>query len=366
MTDSLLSQARGLETWLREKALPYWAENGRDARGGWYEHLLLDGSPDPDAIRRLRVQARQVYVYALADKMGWYDGREIVESSFAFMRDYGFEKGGKPGFIHLLKPDYNVHNPKRDLYDHAFYLLASLWAGQPDMIDKIQSFIATLASPQGGWAEGAPATLPRRQNPHMHMFEAALHGYDITGEAHWVERAKGIFELFKTRFFDPQYHIVREFFDADWTVSDGALGETAEPGHAVEWVWLLWMFERRTDIDTSDYARKLYDKALENGNRFLNDEEDITGAPRRETKRLWVQTELIKAHLAQTERGDKSARDKAANIIAKFRNTYLKESGTWVDQIDATGTPIADTIPTSTFYHIICMIYEAQRVAKLT
>lgn len=364
MADALTIEADALEQWLVERALPFWAENAVDDNGGWYEHLALDGTPN-DVIRRLRVQARQIYVYALADKQGWYDGTEIVENTFRFICEHGFEPDDAPGFIHLFNPDYSVNNPRRDLYDHAFYLLASLWAGEKKTERNIQDFLATLKSPRGGWSEGVPEKLPRRQNPHMHMFETSLHGFDISGDERWLNRAKDIFELFETHFFDHDHHIVREFFTQDWKIVDGDLGETSEPGHAAEWIWLLWMFEQRTGIDTSDYAEKLYTTILKNGDGFLNDQEDVSGKPRRDTKRLWVQTELIKAHLAQTERGVENSRERAAKIISEFRETYLQDNGTWVDQIDACGKPIATTIPTSTFYHIACMIYEAKRVAKL-
>ena len=372
MTTALKREALGLKDWLCDTALPVWADTARDAQGGWYEHLALDGSPNTDVIRRLRVQARQIYVYALAHKMGWYDGRQVVETTFDFMLRHGFEPDGDPGFIHLLAPDYSVHNPKRDLYDHAFYLLSCLWADKAcgvakahDMTAKVLKFIDDeLASPLGGWLEGIPASIPRRQNPHMHLFEASLHGYDLTGDTAWLERADKIYALFEEYFFDPEHHIVREFFTVDWTIAESQSGATVEPGHAAEWIWLLWTYEQRRGVDTSDFAAKLYAKILERGDGFLNDEEDVSGDIRRATKRLWVQTELIKAHLAQAERGVTGADTSAAQTIAEFRHVYLREDGLWTDQIDADGTACATTVPTSTFYHIICMIFEALRVSN--
>jgi len=66
---ALSQQAKRLESWMRDAALPFW-------------DLKLDKSPDAEAIRRLRVQARQVYVYALADRLGWYDSaRRVAETT---------------------------------------------------------------------------------------------------------------------------------------------------------------------------------------------------------------------------------------------------------------------------------------------
>ena len=115
--------------------------------------------------------------------------------------------------------------------------------------------------------------------------------------------ADQIIELFQTRFFDRDHHIIREFFNADWSIAAGDLGETAEPGHAAEWIWLLGWYERLTGISQAEYANALYTRLLSKPGDFLNDEEDVFGNVRRETRRLWCQTELIKAHLAQAERG---------------------------------------------------------------
>lgn len=365
-TADLKSETQALLSWLTDAALPFWAKNAVDAEGGWYEHLDLSGAPNTDVIRRLRVQARQIYVYGLAGKMGWYSGKDTVQNTFDFMTAYGFEKGGQPGFIHLLTPDYQVHDPRRDLYDHAFYLFACAWMknGTGDVrADEIQSKIIslmdTLKSPHGGWSEGIPRKMPRRQNPHMHLFEAMMTWYDISGDEIWMKRAADIFTLFERHFFDPKYHIIREFFGSDWKISPGELGRTSEPGHLAEWIWLLWMYEARSGVDTSGYAAALYGNLLSKPGPFLNDEEDVFGNPRRETKRLWVQTEVIKAHLAQANRGAAGAASHAAHVIAAFREIYLRPDGTWMDQIDETGAPVASTIPVSTFYHIICMIYEA-------
>ena len=366
MASPLQVESEKLKSWLCHKALPFWAETAIDDNGGWYEHLDLDDSPNRDVIRRLRVQARQIYVYGLADKMGWYPGKDIVSQTFDFMVTHGFETDEKPGFIHLLTPDYKIENDRRDLYDHAFYLFSCGWtyhvtvdAKALDVAEDIIKLMDEWESPMGGWQEGTPATLPRRQNPHMHLLEAFMAWHDITGDPIWMKRANKIFYLFKTHFFDQKHHIIREFFQDDWTIADGAAGDSSEPGHLAEWIWLLWMYEKRSGADTSKYASALYTQLCKRPGSFLNDEEDIFGKPRRATKRLWVQTEVIKAHLAQANRGVPTAAGEAARTMNAFRRFYLNENGTWTDQINDHGDPIAKTVPTSTFYHIICMIYEA-------
>ena len=95
----------------------------------------------------------------------------------------------------------------------------------------------------------------------------------------------------------------------------------------------------------------------------MNDEEDKAGRVRRETKRLWAQTEVIKAHLAMAERKIPGAEDMAAATIDALFPTYLSEQGLWQDQINACNANVSKTIPVSTFYHILCMAAEANRIA---
>ena len=366
---ALSQQAARLESWTREAALPFWDSQARDLDGGWYEHLKLDKSPDAEAIRRLRVQARQVYVYALADRLDWYGpARQVAETTFDFMVEKGYKPDGKPGFVHLLEPKCTVHDPRRDLYDHAFYLLACANVGKRGerIATELLDFIKTkMTSPHGGWLEGVPHQLPRRQNPHMHLFEASMAYYDLTGDKKWLAYTAKVYEIFKAHLFDPKNHVIREFFTEDWKYWSAPQGDSAEPGHGVEWVWLLGQYERYSGVDTSGYAQKLYDRAFNGSDYFLNDEEDVLGNIRRQSRRLWVQTEVVKCQLAQAERGIAGSADMAAAAIEGLFQYYLNDDGSWNDQINACGANMATTIPVSTFYHVICMAAEAVRVSKL-
>ncbi len=364
-------QARIYKDWAIQAALPFWAERAIDERGGFYEDLDLSARPNVDAIRRVRVQTRQVYVYAQATHLGWYDGREVAQNAFEFMCEVGHEIDGAPGFIHRIKPDYSPQDSKRDFYDHAFYLLgcASLLRLGPHpkalkISQNISQLINDWQSPHGGWLEGNPASLPRRQNPHMHFLEASMALYTATSQPSHLTAAHKVIELFEAKFFDPNHHIIREFFTEDWQYSLGDLGETAEPGHAAEWVWLLSEYQKHSGRDMSASISKLYNGLIQ-ADIFLNDEEDINGNVRRATKRLWVQTELVKAHIAQIERGYTPAQNHAVSALKALKDSYLNDDGTWVDQIDAQGKPCATTIPVSTFYHIFCMISELCRVLDI-
>jgi histidinol-phosphate phosphatase family protein len=68
----LRDRASKARTWLFEHALPLWWNNGFDRiTNCFFERLSLSGATPVVLPRRVRVQARQTYVYAQAGAMGW-------------------------------------------------------------------------------------------------------------------------------------------------------------------------------------------------------------------------------------------------------------------------------------------------------
>ena len=366
MSPELRNVSVQLQKWMRA-ALKAWRV-GWEASGSWVEERGLDGRPHTEVVRRHRVQARQVYTYALATRQGWHEGRDVVRGTVDFLWEAGWARDGAPGLIHQLNPDGSVADARRDFYDHAFYLLALGWAeatvgGQMERLERVWAFIASLALPQtgygGGYAEGVPPALPRRQNPHMHLFEACLN-LDMLGiDGPWRARAGEVIALFETRFYDPRHKAVTEFFEANWT----PLPEPLEPGHAMEWVWLLGVWERLTGEGRSE-RDALYQNAILSGGVWLWDETDRDWEAVRETSRLWVQTELVKAHLTQAERDVAGALDMAVAGVEGLLAGWLRPDGLFVDKIGACGQRLSAAVPTSTLYHIATMVSEVERVAE--
>jgi mannose-6-phosphate isomerase len=210
----------------------------------------------PIAPRRVRVQARQIYCFAKAAQLGWYpEGAEIARKGLDYLLAKAKSPDGRPGFVHLLAPDGAVLNPLRDTHDHAFVLLAlaALYQLNGDAqvraeIDSLMQFFDTvLRSPDGGYSEGVPATLPRRQNPQMHVFEALIATFDATHDQSFQARAGELFGLFVANLYDGQKQVLGEYFEQDWSRIEPAC---VEPGHQAEWVWLLKGFERITGCPT--------------------------------------------------------------------------------------------------------------------
>jgi mannose/cellobiose epimerase-like protein (N-acyl-D-glucosamine 2-epimerase family) len=357
-----------------DHALPLWSTEGWDATaGGFVDRLDQDGRADRLAPRRVFVQARQIYCYAKAAQMGWYpDGRAIALRGLDYLLAKAKSPDGRPGFAHVLAPDGTVLDPRRDTYDHAFVLLAlaSVHALDRDAqvrseIDGLLSYLDTdLRSPNGGFLEGSPASLPRRQNPQMHLFEALIATFDATHEAVFQNRAGDFFALFLANLYDKQKQVLGEYFEDDWSKIEPV---SVEPGHQAEWVWLLKGFERITGCPTGRYRAELLASALryrDEETGCLVDEGDADGKIKRSTRRLWPQTELAKAWIAQAEAGEAGAASEARAALARLERHYLSHPvpGGWYDQFDRNDRSLVATIPASSFYHVLCTVAEADQV----
>lgn len=359
-----------------DEALPLWSTVGWDqATGGFIDRLHRDGTADKAAPRRVFVQARQIYCYAKAAQMGWYpEGRAIALKGLEHLLGKAKSPDGRPGFVHRLTPEGTVLDGRRDAYDHAFILLAlaTLYALDQDAqvraeIDALLAFLdGHLRSPHGGVHEGLPVSLPRRQNPHMHLFEAMIACFDATHDLSFQNRAGEFFALFLANLYDKRKCVLSEYFEEDWSKIEPV---SVEPGHQAEWVWLLKGFERITGCPTGQRRAELLATALryrDEATGCLIDEGDDSGNIRRHSRRLWPQTEIAKAWIAQAESGEAGAADEARWALVRLERHYLSHPvrGGWYDQFDRDGKSLVDTIPASSFYHVLCAVTEAEQVLE--
>lgn len=377
---SLNDALRRLIDWFDRAALPLWAKAGYDAaRGGFYESLDFSGAPVAEAPRRVRVQARQVHVFAVAAAEKRHpDAERLARAGFAWLREKACPEGGARGCVHLLDADGRVLDSRRDLYDQAFLLLAcaSMRAAFADaeaesLAGRVMAFLdRDLAAPAGGWAEDDRGSLPRRQNPHMHLFEAFLALYGATGEAGWLDRAGAVHALFETRFFNAAEGTLREFFTQSLEPAAGEAGAVIEPGHMAEWVALLARYETAGGVETRAARRALFEAAARLGaiapRGFLADRIVLGAAAQDAAARLWPQTEYLKACLALARDGDAAAAARAAALIEALFDTYLAEpvAGLWRDRFDGEGKPAAADAPASILYHLFDAVREAEGFLK--
>ena len=371
---SLVRQAaERVRAWLAEDGLPLWGTAGVGAGGLFQERLHFDGSPDLISARRMRVQARQLYVFSEAALRGWWaPARTVAEAGFeALLRDY-WARDGRPGFVHSISVAGETVDHRRDTYDHAFGLFALAWyhkaSGDPraqrlahEILDLLES---NLADPvNGGFMESVPPVLPRRSDPHMHLLEASLEWTEAAGDPRFLGVASRMVGLFKDRFFDAETGTLREFFSETLGPAEGPAGEVVAPGHHLEWCWLLAWAKARGAGDAKAEGDRLYDYAVRyglDGQGLAIDECDRAGRQVRRSRRAWPQTELIKAHITKAREGLPGAGEAAAEAAIDFLDIYLgtQVRGLWMDQFDEEGWGMTEAAPASTLYHVVVAFRE--------
>lgn len=300
--------------WFWQTALPFWANRGRDPEGGFHDALDDAGRPI-QAAHRLRVQARQVYVFARAGSAGW-DGpwRDLVEHGLDFLAGS------------MRRPDGLVWSIWSDgagqglaLYDQAHALLALAAAasatGRSDvalqaagLMDRI---IEAFGAGNGAFREPDAGAHDLRATPHMHLYEAVLALTEATGEPAWRRQAAEIASFAEQAFLDAEAGRVRPVVGGD------TAGLVYEPGLAFEWGALL------TAGGRPSLARELIRNALRNG---VDHEVNRTfggvfagGAPAPSPPRLWGQTERLRALDLLVARGDQDLRPAAEAAEAAVR-----------------------------------------------
>ncbi len=375
-TKTLHDNAQRFTQWCRDDILPLWIERGTDRkRGGFFEQLHFDGRPDEHAVRRVRVSARQIYVFAHASTSGWLDGEDLVSWGVDYLMDTAWRADGAPGFAHLIDADGAVCDHRRDLYDHAFHILALCTAYRATQDSQILGLAnetlayvdeAMQAPNGGGWLEGVPDSLPRRQNPHMHMLEALLALYEASPDRAVLKRADEVITLFTERFLDQKTGQLYEDFDADLTAIRPA---RIEPGHMAEWCWLLHYRARLDETPVNELAAhmgKMADQYGQRQNGCLYSAYDEEGDLLTPTHRLWSQTEWLKSLMCRMGQDGAALAAQTADLLGRIDGLYRGDHrpGLWMDQFDQYDQPLSDHVPASIVYHLVSAAAEVERWLK--
>lgn len=372
------SDYAAVRRWMFDAALPWWAANGVDrVHGGFIEQVTLDGADAAIAFKRTRVACRQIYAFSHAHTLGWSGGLDLTAMGVDYLIDKAWQ-GDDAGFARRLSRSGEVIDPTADLYDHAFVLFALAWRlkatgdGEArDWLHRTLDFVEThMRHPKLGFWHWTPPSGPRQQNPHMHLTEAMLVAHEVTGEDRFADIAREIAGLFQTRLASRETGVLNEFFADDLTPVAGDEGRIVEPGHQLEWVWILNRCRLQLGLDTADMMRALARSAETHGidpvssavyNQVRND-----GQPLDRGSRSWPNTERLKAAVALRELDgvDPGPVFKASCGLLLNRYLSTKIPGLWIDQFDAEGQPMVDTVPASTLYHIFLAFAEVLRTGQ--
>jgi N-acylglucosamine 2-epimerase/mannose-6-phosphate isomerase len=304
-----------------------------------------------------------VFSHAALLGIGPADGLEKAWRAYEFMREAWSPGTGWP---RRLTRDGAILDPTPDLYDHAFILLALAWLSKAtDETAPLDTAVETLdfvktrfAHPSGaGWLSELPdgASL---QNPHMHMLESLLALHSTTGQARFLEEADKIVALFSDRLFQPDPGVIPEYFDRQWRPEAGRDGRRVEPGHQLEWFWLMERHLAAGGRGAPEKMRAIFDfaeRAFSAGEHGLAvNEVDLDGAALDGDYRLWPQTEALKAYLAVERLAGAPQGEAISRIYGNLTGRFIDRPapGLWVDRLDRGGRPLVKDIPGSSLYHI--------------
>ena len=361
--------------------LPLWNEHGVDRScGGFFNQLLPTLAPVRSGFKRLLVQARQIHTLSRAVLDGadpaLLDG---ARAGRAFLVEH-FRDPRHGGWFLTTTPGGQPLDRRKQTYAHAFVILALASfhraSGDADALrdafDTLELLCARARDTrEHGYRECAsedwrPQPGPREQNPQMHLFEALLALFEASGEGRCLELAAELVELLRTRLLDAECGCLREHFAASWKRVPGAEGDIVEPGHHFEGAWLLHEYARLSGDDSVlAEAAALHDFAARHGvdpeRGGVYDEIDGRGGVRSDSKRLWPQTEHLRA-LSLRLLSDAGAREQLdAEMELAFARYLDPHTRAWREQADRAGRITSERLNATSVYHVYGALWEVAR-----
>lgn len=345
----LTDAAAWFDLWMRTNALPLWATLGCDQSfGGFHESLDTQGRPDPAAPRRLRVQARQVFVFATAGRLGWPGPwREVCQHGLA---ELARRRDAQTGLYSSFRTK-GGHGPAAATYDQAFVLLAFAAAARAGLqplalASAARALITALNARREADELYVETEFPfEHANANMHMLESFLAWRDI--DSTWSDLT------------DQQAcAAMAAYWDQDLQVLFDTIGHAHErriwPGHQFEWASLVWHWRR------DERAGPLYAAGVRGVNvkRGLVIAEITAEGEEVDTRsRLWAQAERLRA---AWRLGDKDGALAAINCVRDYCET--SPIGAWRDRRLPNGAYVTEPAPASSLYHLASAWAELQEV----
>jgi len=377
----------GAYIWLTDSAWPFWLENGlaKDEHGvayGFHEHLHHDHprcTADFRRLCRLLVIARQTYVFCEAMAAGLESAKEAVLLGLTLMRISARNPitGLYSSKLDIRRAALDQRDEVYDLYDHAFVLLAFASAMKVLPCDETRRDAIALhevisqhfTHPQGGFYEYLPPTEGRRQNPHMHLFEAYLAATEAFGPPVFLQRAHYLARFFLEHLLDPEEGCVSELLDDSLKPRREAY---CEPGHLAEWVRLLLWYrtiivklDRKPEVDVLPAVTRLtqfYEShGLDSATGALVDELWSDGAQRVSSQRLWPQTERVQAEILREDATEQAVR-KSFRILQSYIDAA--PNGLWAERRLSDGSFSREPSPATSLYHLTNAITKAYHIVS--
>jgi len=301
-----------------ESVLAFYRRHAPDAEGGFFHTFTDNGTIYDPGQRHLVSSCRFVVNFAVSfSRGGPSSDRDLARHGLDFLQTA--HRRDDKSYAWELR-DGEIVDRRGMAYGHAFVLLAAaralqagiesanrilteVWAVLEDMFWEPDHSAYCDEFADGLSGKGAY----RGQNANMHMCEAAIAAWEVTGNVRYLDRAEQLAKRFAGEMADKTGGLVWEHYDADWAPDYAFNREFPndlfrpfgfQPGHQVEWARLLLTLDAvRPDPFYLERARQLYGRGLAHGRDaghggiyygFAPDGEVCADA-----KYYWVQSETI-------------------------------------------------------------------------
>jgi len=359
--------------WLLGQAgalLNFFQPGVRNMAGGFHNldrtgHPLLLGKTTEGQERQLHDSTRMVHCFAIANLLGQPGAEDIIDHGmdFLWLRHRDSKNGGYFWGVN----DDAATNPVKLAYGHAFVLLAASSAkmvGHPDA-DRLLADVTDVlldrfwepakgASSEEYTADWQPIGNYRGQNSNMHLTEAMMAAYEVTGDDTYLNLANSIARKLIDQHARDLGWRVAEHFDADWNVDLSYAGDPIfrpsgiTPGHGMEWSRLilqLWRLNGSQINWMPDAAKNLFLTAVDTG--WDNKKGgffytlDWGNKPEQTVRFWWPCAEGIAAAAVLASADNDIRFEKWYRRIWDFVDTRFidHDLGGWFPELDDTGTP---------------------------
>jgi sulfoquinovose isomerase len=353
--------------WLLQQAsnlFDFFQPNSINLKGGFYD---LDGMGKAIGnTRQLHATTRMVHCFALGKLLARSGSDALIDHGMNYIwNNHRDQKSG--GYFWSLNDEGLVDDSKQ-AYGHAFVLLAASSAkcvGHP-LADKMLADVSEILETRfweknvGAQAEEfandwSPISNYRGQNSNMHLTEALMAAFEITGDKNYLNKAESISELIIAKHAANLGYRVAEHFDEHWNVDLNYAGSSVfrpagtTPGHALEWSRLLlqlWELGGRKLDWLPDASAQLFRQAItlgwdhEHGGFYYT--LDWNNTPALTQKLWWPATEGIgAAAFLAAHNADPFYKDWYARIWS-FCDDHLidHENGGWHAELGADLKPV--------------------------
>lgn len=356
-----------------EQLLQNWSIYGINKELGFsYESMTHKWENNPVGRIRLLTQCRQLYTFSHAcqikDTPEW---QVQLTPLFNFIITHYFLE---ERWMFSLNDDLTVKDKQSDAYAIAFVLLAfsHYYKATNDeraiqyMKKTHQFLLDNMQAESGGFYESYPVDDKqiRRQNPHMHLLEGYVAAFEATQDEEYKEAIQTLLSIALEHFYHKETKTLREFFSADWSL-DPQTGHQVEPGHHLEWVWLLYQANKIIpNTDYTDLAQQLWLTAtrhgLANNGGVYNQIDSETYLPIDKEKRIWPITEYLKA-ITAIPLGKEEKIHRLEIALEFVQQYYFLPNGRWNEYLNADNSPKTYPLPGTSSYHIFLGVTEVLR-----